>query len=61
MTKGLFEGDLLIPYFIALYIREEDEVESVTMRRSILEEKRMALSVKLSTSCPNLIKLAQIL
>lgn len=61
MTKGLFEGALLTPYFIALYIKEEDEVESVTVRRSRLEEKRMALSVKLSTFYPNLIKLAQIL
>lgn len=42
MTKGLFEGDLLTPCFIASYIKEEDGVKSVTMRRSRLQEERVA-------------------
>lgn len=42
MTKGLFEGDLLTPCFIASYIKEEDGAESVTVRKSRLQEKRVA-------------------
>jgi hypothetical protein len=39
MTKGLSEGDLLTPCFIASYIKEEDGVESVTLRRSKIQKK----------------------
>lgn len=47
MTKGLFEGDLLTPHFIASYIKEEDGVKSITMRRSRLREERVATVCKI--------------